>query len=206
MSRQPAGNAYASHGREASKVDADADGDLPRLGLAHHKLDLFPIPDIARVEPEAVDAALQRPQRQLIVEVDVSDDWDAHLSLDFGERLRRLHVWHRAPDDIDANLLDLSDLVDGGSNVSRVGLGHGLDGNLGVASDLDLTDVDRTWLLRRFFMNRLPDTAQLRTRSEGTGRGALGRNRRSHPLPSTLSNQPPPVSNWEGGFSVYSLP
>ena len=61
-------------GVQRAGVDPDPDGHAPVLGLGGHLLDLVRLAQVARVEPQALDAGLEGGQRHLVVEVDVGDD------------------------------------------------------------------------------------------------------------------------------------
>ena len=80
--RQAACLADSSDGRKAAEVDPDADRHTARLGLADDRLYLLAVANVARVQPETVNACLQRPQRKLIMEVDVGDQRNVDLPPD----------------------------------------------------------------------------------------------------------------------------
>jgi hypothetical protein len=62
---------------------------------------------------------------------------------DFGHRLGRLHIGHRAANNLAAGLFQLVNLPDGCRYVPGVRLGHRLHGNIGPATDLHAADIDR---------------------------------------------------------------
>ena len=63
-------------------VDADADRRAELLGLRDDLGDLLGAADVARVQPHAVRAGVDRLQRERVVEVDVGDDRDRRLAHD----------------------------------------------------------------------------------------------------------------------------
>src|SRR5206468_3338385 len=123
---------------ERARVDADADGDLLLLGDVHDLLHELLAADVSGVEAQAVDALLQRDERQLVVEVDVRHERDADLPLDLAELLGGLADGHRTPDDVAAGRLERPDLEQRRLDVARVGLRHRLHGERRVAADFDI--------------------------------------------------------------------
>ena len=92
-------------------VHPDAHRRARRLRPVGHLGDLLGPADVARVQPDAVGAGVDRLQRQRVVEVDVGDDRDRRLAPD---RLQRLHVLlarHRAAHDVAARVRDRADLL-----------------------------------------------------------------------------------------------
>src|SRR5256712_7753809 len=79
---------------ERTRVDPDPHGDLLFLGDVHDLLHEGLAADVSGVEAQAVDALLERDERQLVVEVDVGHEGNADLPLDLAELLGRLAVWH----------------------------------------------------------------------------------------------------------------
>ena len=87
-------------------VDADPHRDARRGRPLRDLGDLVGAADVARVEPDAVRAGVDRLQRQRVVEVDVGDHRDRRLGDD---RLQRLDVGlarHGDPDEVRARLGD----------------------------------------------------------------------------------------------------
>ena len=60
-------------GWQAAEVDADANGNVARLGRGDHLPHLVLVAQVAGIESQAVDAAGGAFQRQLIVKMDVGD-------------------------------------------------------------------------------------------------------------------------------------
>ena len=141
VARQAARLADSAHRRQAAEVHPYAYRDIAPLRLADDSLHLLAVAYVAGVQAQAVHAALQRLQRQLIVEVDVRHKRDGDSALDFRQRLRRLHVGNRRADDFATGFLQTANLADGGVDVPRVRLGHGLHRNRRVPADFDVSDV-----------------------------------------------------------------
>ena len=139
MAVLPARYADSPHWRQTAEIHADADGHLARLCLSHDHPHLLRVADVAGVQPQAIDALIQRLQRELVVEVDIRDDGDRDLALDGAERLRSLHVGHGAADNLATRLLQPVDLVNGRLHVARVRLRHGLNADGSVAAHLYIT-------------------------------------------------------------------
>ena len=70
-----------THRGETAKVDADADGDSPVLGCAHHLAHLVLVPKVAGVQPQTIDAAFRAFQSQPVMKVDVRDQGNVDLLL-----------------------------------------------------------------------------------------------------------------------------
>ena len=132
---------YTVDGRQATEVNADTDGYLAGLRLANDGLDLAFVADVAGVQPQAVNAAVEGLEGKLVVEVDVGHDGDVDLALDPSQRLGRLHVGDGAPDYLAPLLLQPTYLGDRGRDVAGVGLGHRLDSHGRIAADLHVADV-----------------------------------------------------------------
>ena len=143
MAGEAAGAPDAAHRGQAAEVDPDADGDVLGLGRRRHLAHLVLVAQVAGVEAQAVHAALQALEGELVVEVDVGDERDVYLLLDLAHGDGGVHVGNGGADDVAARLFQLVNLPHGGRHVAGVGLGHGLDGDFGVAAHLDAADVDR---------------------------------------------------------------
>ena len=77
------------------------------------------------------------------MEMNVGYEGNVNLLLDLHHGLGRCHVGHGAADDLTANLLQLPDLPNRCRHIPGVGFGHGLDGDVGSAADLDSADLHR---------------------------------------------------------------
>ena len=129
-------------GMQRPGVDPDADGHTPVLGLGGHLLDLRLLAEIAGVEPQPLDAGRQRPERHLVVEVDVGDDRHRRAGHDVGQSLGRLLLVARAAHDVGTGRGQGVDLAEGALDVGRLGRGHGLDGDGGVTPHGHRSDAD----------------------------------------------------------------
>ncbi len=130
-------------------VDADADGDARVPARVDHGVDLLAIGDVAGVEPDLVDARLDRLEGPLVVEVHVGDDRHAGLVEDLRQGRGVLALGHRHADDVRPGGGEPVDLGDARVDVVGVAGGHRLDGHRRVAADADdsgalVADGDRT--------------------------------------------------------------
>ena len=123
-------------------VDADAQRRPELLGLRDHLGDLLGAADVARVQPHAVRAGVERLERERVVEVDVGDHRDRRLAHDRLQRLDVLLARHRDADDVGAGLGDAMDLVHRRLQVGGLGLRHRLHGDRRTAADRHGADVD----------------------------------------------------------------
>ena len=114
----------AAHRGQAAEVDANADGDAPRLRRLHHLPHLLLVPQIARIQPQAVHPAGGALQRQLIVKMDVGHQRNADLPLDFRHSFGGFQIRHGGADDFAAGFLQLVDLPHGGFHIAGVRFGH----------------------------------------------------------------------------------
>ena len=137
------GAADASHRGQAAEVYSDADGNVPLLGRSHYFAHLVFISEVPRVQAQAIHAAFGALQRQLVVEVNISYQWNADLFLDFRHCLGGFHVGNRTADYFAARFFELVDLPDRRGHVPGVGLGHGLNGDVSAAAYLYAAHVNR---------------------------------------------------------------
>ena len=115
-------------------VDADADGDALLAADVRHGLDLLFPADIAGVDAQGVDPPLRTRQGEFVVEMDVGDQGNADLLLDFVHGLCRRLVRDGHPDDLASGGLQLLDLGHGSGHIVGLGIAHGLDGHRGAAA------------------------------------------------------------------------
>ena len=108
-------------------------GDLLDLGL---------LAQVARVEPQALDAGLQGGERHLVVEVDVGHDRHRRARHDLGQALGRRLLVAGAADDVGPGGRQRVDLGQGALDVGRLGGGHRLDRDRRAAADGHAADVD----------------------------------------------------------------
>ncbi len=127
---------------QASAVDPDADGDSLLAGLLDHRPDAVLAADVARIDAQAGRAAVRGHQRQAVVEVDVRHHGDGRPGADLMEDLAGLLGGNAHPDDFAAVRRVVVDLVDRRLHIPRVGLGHALHADGGVAADADFADGD----------------------------------------------------------------
>src|SRR2546429_68770 len=86
--------------RQRTRIDTDAKRNLALLGRGHDLHDLLAVWDVAWIQTQAVDASLNRQQRQRVVVVDVRNHWERRSLDDLFERLRRLVVRHGRPHEL----------------------------------------------------------------------------------------------------------
>src|SRR5262249_39089155 len=127
---------------QRAAVDADADRYPALGGELDHLLDAPALADVAGIEPEAVHALLERDERQLVIEMDVGDERDANAALDLAELFRCLAHRNGDAHNVAARRLQGPDLVARGARVAGVGLRHRLDGDRGIAANLEITEPD----------------------------------------------------------------
>ena len=118
-------------------------GTFQGLGRGGHFAHLVLVAQVAGVEAQAVNAAFEALEGELVVEVDVGDERDVYPLLYLAHGDGGVHVGNGGADDVAARLFQLVNLAHGGRHVAGIGLGHGLDGDFGVAAHLDAADVDR---------------------------------------------------------------
>ena len=73
---------------QGSAVDADPDRNVMLLAGLDDSDDVFPGTDIAGIDANLIDAGFNRGQGQFIIEMDIGNQRDADLSLDFPDRPR----------------------------------------------------------------------------------------------------------------------
>ena len=132
--------------RQRARIDADAKWDLTLLGRGHDLYDLVPVRDVAGIQAQAVNARLDRQQRERVVVVDVRDHWERRSLDDLLQRFRGFAVRHRRPHDLASGLFQLVDLAQRRLDVARVRLGHRLHRDRRGSPDDHPADVDRNRL------------------------------------------------------------
>ena len=123
-------------------VHADAAG---HAGVAEGRNDLAELlltADVAGIEPNLVNALLNRGQGVLVVEVDVGDQGDVDPLLDLPQHLGGVVVGNRNAGHLAAGLFEPIDLMHRGVDVAGVGDRHRLDHDRVRAPDLDVADLD----------------------------------------------------------------
>ena len=124
-------------------VDADADryAAVARLGR-RDLLDLRLLAQVARVEPQAVHAGLERGQGHLVVEVDVGHDGDGRAGDDVGQPLGRGLLVAGAAHDVGPGGGQGVDLRQGAVDVGGLRRRHGLHGDRRAVADGDAAERD----------------------------------------------------------------
>ena len=118
-------------------VNADTDGDLPRLAGLDDVTNLRAVGDVAGVEADLVDAGLDSLQCPLEMEVYIGHDGDGHTRKDFLEGGRVLAFRDGHADDLGAGGGQFVDFGHAGVDVVGIASGHGLNGDGRIAADGD---------------------------------------------------------------------
>jgi hypothetical protein len=125
----------------SAAAQGSPDRHAPGLRLARDGPHAVVAADVAGVEPQLVDAADERRERQPVVEVDVGDERHMNAGLDRGKSVGRRAIRHRHPRDLTPGLLERQDLGDRGVGVAGVGRRHRLDGDRGAAAHRHPSDL-----------------------------------------------------------------
>ena len=139
---------------EAAPIHADADGlavfqrDLDDLGE-------LPVALVAKADIAGIDAVFverlgtgRMIGQQLVADImEVADQRNAHAPggepvTDMRNAGRRFIAVDRDPHEFRAGLGELCDLQRGFFDIGRVGVGHGLHNDRGIAANRDATDLD----------------------------------------------------------------
>ena len=179
---------------ERPGVDADADGHAAGLGRCGDGADTLGAADVAGIDAQAVDAGLERLEREAPIEMDVRDERHAlGLAADLGEGGGGLGIRNGEAHDVAARGHRLADAIHRGRNVARVGVRHRLDGDGRSAADGHAAELDAAGPLpgrRRRGWN-------CRCRRSGHGnvapRKMTRESRRRVRIPTTRTRQPRPV-------------
>jgi hypothetical protein len=112
------------------------------MRLGGHLLDLGFLAQVAGVEPEPVDAGLERGERHLVVKVDVGHDRHRRAGDDVGQTLGRRLLVARAADDVGAGRRQRIDLRQRAVDVRRLRRRHRLHGDGCAVADRHVADHD----------------------------------------------------------------
>ena len=119
---------------QRSAVDADPDRDIPPRARLRDRLDVrFPA-DVARIDPDRVNSPLRADQRQFIIKVNIRDQGNGDLRLDFVNRFRRRRIRDGDADNLTAGVFQRVNLGYRGGHVLRSGVAHGLDSHRRAAA------------------------------------------------------------------------
>ena len=104
--------------------------------------------NVARVEPQPVDAGFHGGHRHLVLVVDVGDDRHRRPRHDLCQPFGGFDLVARAPHDVGARRGQRVDLLQRAFDVGGLGDRHRLDRDRRIAADLDVADRDLAGLLR----------------------------------------------------------
>jgi hypothetical protein len=116
-------------------IDPHPNGHPVGLGRSHHPGKLGSAAEVAGIDADALGAVFHGRHCQQVIEMDVGDEGNGDLRPDAANGLGGLDIEHRHPDDLAARLLEAVDLGDRRLHIAGIGIGHGLDGNWGIAAD-----------------------------------------------------------------------
>lgn len=91
-------------------IDADTDRHTAGFGFFHHSSDIGLAADIARIDPQSLDAIIHGQKRQTMVEVDICYDRHWALLADDTQGFCCFLIQDCHPDDLTACLGKLVDL------------------------------------------------------------------------------------------------
>ena len=101
-----------------------------------HGIDLGPIANVAGIDAELGGTGLHSANGELMVKVDIGNDWHRRLGTDGAETLKRGLSGHAHTHDIAASLRQRAHLRKCCLGISGIGAGHGLDHHRRTATDL----------------------------------------------------------------------
>src|SRR4030067_52181 len=109
-------------------------------------LNLPSLSDVPRVYSEAINPSFDRLQGKLVIEVDISDQWNADLRPYLINGLSVPLIQDCNPHKFTTGLFKSLYLEDCGVDVMGLCVGHGLDGDGGIPADLDVAYGDLSCL------------------------------------------------------------
>ena len=119
-----------------ARVHANANRAPSGARSIDHGIDLGPIADIAGIDAELGGTGLNGTNGQLVVKVDIGNDWHRRLGTDDAETLKRGLGGHAHTHDIAASLRQRAHLRKRCLGIGGIGAGHGLDHHRRTATDL----------------------------------------------------------------------
>ncbi|MNW61208.1 hypothetical protein D3C74_392480 [compost metagenome] len=128
-------------------VYPDPNRDAAFLTSFNNGLNLLSAADVARINPDLVDAVFDCQQRQLVVEVNVRNQRDMNPFLDFLDRRSRFLIVHRHAYQLATRFLQPEDFRDCRFNVRCFRRTHALNDNFVAAADRQIPDFDRPRIL-----------------------------------------------------------
>ena len=128
--------------RQGTCIDADTDGDSLRTYFFDDFDDIVVRSDIARIDAQGLDAAVDGGQGQAVIEVDIGDNGDIHGLNDGGQAFGRFHIGNGKAQDFSAIRCQAAGIDDGFGHMGRVDRRHGLDRYGCIAADGDAARLD----------------------------------------------------------------
>ncbi len=110
--------------RKATRIDSDPQGNAAFLGCSDDGCHLLRLLDVSGVKSHLFHPHLKSLQGQAVIKMDVGDDRDRRLLLYLAQRLSCFLIRHSYTNDITAAVGQLLDLLESGSRISGICLGH----------------------------------------------------------------------------------
>ena len=121
---------------ERAGVDTDANRTARSAGGVDDGIDLSPIADITGIDAQLGGTSLDGADGELMVKVNIGNDWHRRLGTDGTEALERGFGGYTHAHDIAARLRQSADLPKRCLSIGGIGAGHRLDHDRRAAADL----------------------------------------------------------------------
>ena len=126
---------------ERAGVHTDANRAPGSARSIDHGIDLGPITDIAGINAELCGTGLDRTDRQLVVKVDIGNDWHRRLGANRAKALERGLGGHAHAHNIATGLRQGANLRKRCLSVGGIGAGHGLNHHRSSTTDLHAAHI-----------------------------------------------------------------
>jgi len=127
---------------ERAGIDADPDRDQMALTHLDDRFDLRFIADVSGVDPNLVNAAIYRFEREPMIEMDVRHQGQIGRFFDFFDRSSVLKIQNGEAHKLRARFFKGVDLLEGCLYILGFGIGHALDQDSVIAAKSELADLD----------------------------------------------------------------
>ena len=128
--------------RERPRIDADANRYFFLARHVDDADDVFPFPDIPRIDAEGVDTGFHGGQRQAVIEMDIGDEGDAGQRFDVANGFGSFFVRHGNAHDVGTGRAERIDLGRAARRIDGAVRAHGLDGDGRPTADGDACHAD----------------------------------------------------------------